>query len=127
MSDLRRCQLCREVFTDSDVRGGVQCPKCGVKDFAPHDIDLDVTLSINWGDLQMLADFALREIKAGIETYTDEQRAYWERVYADLREARPIGGGPLTEYQEAVESHRTFLADNPAIAKWIEKIALEAK
>jgi hypothetical protein len=30
-------------------------------------IDLDVTLSINWGDLQMLPDFTLNVVNGGFE------------------------------------------------------------
>ena len=52
-----RCITCSAEFTDAEVVGVCACPKCGTTSL-PLGICRDLTLTINWSELRLLANWA---------------------------------------------------------------------
>ncbi len=89
-----RCPVCSGLFEEKTIVDEVSCPRCGTG-VTPEYPDLDVTLTINWDALRLLANWALNWAKA---EYPKDHVAHQEieTVFAHLRRYRPEEGEPLT-------------------------------
>lgn len=98
-----RCALCEKEYYSNDplLKNIETCPNCNTK-WPPCRIDEDVNLKINWFDLRLLANFAVR----WSDSLTEDEgnaRAVLQAVLKRISQHRPKDAPALTIYQEVKE------------------------
>ena len=97
-----RCRACNAEFTDVEIEGHKACPACGSKR-APIAIAQDVTLTLNWFELRILANWAERWAETLASDH--DARGSLELILNRIRACRPAGAPGLTLRDEMGDLH----------------------
>jgi len=92
-----RCAACGVSATAEDFRSG--CPFCGSRE-PTHDPFEDVTISLNWQECRMLAEFASQW---AVARYKATRWTALSNTLDRLRRVRPNGAPALTNADTARE------------------------
>lgn len=88
-----RCTRCETEFTDEELEGVNCCPKCGTKGI-PCSTKHDVTIKINWHELQILCNWAT--FWSNTKSFSEDSKQTLKTIVKRLERQNPEGLGPLT-------------------------------
>lgn len=99
-----RCRVCSAAFTDAEIEGVKGCPGCG-STRAPVAIAHDVTLTLNWFELRILANFAERWAEVCEKQGEQGTASSVDLILNRLRPLRPDRAAGLTLRDELGQLH----------------------
>lgn len=88
-----RCPLCEAEFPESAIEGALCCPSCKGQ-VPPQIIAHDVTVTLNWQDFRILANWA-RSWQMIAVAVRPEPAAHLDRICRKLEAVRPAGAPEL--------------------------------
>lgn len=100
-----RCVVCRSEFSDDEIVGALQCPKCGDTG-VPMSISEDIEVKINWHELRILCIWA-KNFAESISKETTGATETVDAIVDSLSKYRPCGAAPLSvkeEFQEMADT-----------------------
>jgi len=95
-----RCVICGQTYNLKDVLKANKCPDCSTV-LPPLNPELDVTITLNWEELRLLAQWA-ENWGIDVDPLDHASQAFAAIMYR-LSQYRPPEAAPLTILEEQIE------------------------